>query len=75
MNTEVLNVVMTYFQVIVLTVSVRFVSASHSTLVTAESRPALQTEGLEVGSAYTPMPRPRMAVLHARMVSLKSTTL
>ena len=55
--------------------SVRFVSASHSTLVTAESRPALQTEGLEVGSAYTPMPGPRMAVLHARMVSLKSTTL
>ena len=47
----------------------------HSPLVTVESRPALQTEGLEVGSAYMPMPRPRMAVLHARMVSLKSTTL
>ena len=53
--------------------SVAFVSASHSTLVTAESRPDLQTEGLDVGSAYTPMPR--MEVLHARIVSLKGTTL
>ena len=55
--------------------SVTFVNASHSTLVIAKSRPDLQTEGLDVGSAHTPMPRPRMAVLHARMVSLKSTTL
>ena len=53
--------------------SVVFVSASHSTLVTAESRPDLQTEALDVGSAYTSMPR--MAVLHTGMVSLKSTTL
>ena len=42
--------------------SVAFVSASHSTLVTSESRPDLQTEGLVVGSGYGPMSR--IVVLH-----------
>ena len=52
---------------------VAFVSASCSTLVTSESSPDPQTEGLDVGSAYTPMPR--MADLHAEIVSLKQNTL
>ena len=52
---------------------VAFVSASYFTLVTSESRPDQQTEGLDVGSAYIHMPR--MAVLHAGIVSLKQNTL
>ena len=35
--------------------SVAFESAGHSTLVTVKSRPDLKTEGLDVGSADTPM--------------------
>ena len=53
----------------VLTVSVASESASHSTLVTAESIPELHTEGLDVGSADTPTPR--MTVPHTGMVFSK----